>query len=76
MNAEARIDLSQYKGKLLLLSAKVDNYWPSKEMSDSIVRDFKIDVVHKVLDLNGHYFQEYDESINETISFLEETSQP
>jgi hypothetical protein len=74
MNPKAKIDLSRYKGKLLLLSAEVDNYWPSKEMSDMIVKDFKIEVTHKVLDLNGHYFQEYDESIKETISFLEVTS--
>jgi hypothetical protein len=73
MNNEAKIDLSQYKGKLLLLSSDVDNFWPSKEMCDVIVRDYKIDVTHKVLNLAGHYFQDYEESIKETINFLEGT---
>jgi hypothetical protein len=73
MNNEAKIDLSQYKGKLLLLSSVVDNFWPSKEMCDVIVRDYKIDVTHKVLNLTGHYFQDYEESIKETINFLEGT---
>jgi hypothetical protein len=73
MNNEAKIDLSQYKGKLLLLSSDVDNFWPSKEMCDVIVRDYKIDVTHKVLNLTGHYFQDYEESIKETINFLEGT---
>ena len=72
-NLNAKIDLNQYKGRLLLLSAEVDPYWPSKEMCNAIERDAKIDVTHKVLNLNGHHFLEYDESIKEMISFLEET---
>jgi hypothetical protein len=42
-------------------------------MCNVIERDFKIDVNHKVLNLSGHHFLEYDESINEIIIFLEET---
>jgi hypothetical protein len=72
-NLKAKINLDQYKGKLLLLSAELDNYWPSKEMCNVIERDFKIDVTHKVLNINGHYYLEYDESVKEIISFLEET---
>lgn len=72
-NLNAKIDLNQYQGKLLLLSAEVDNYWPSKEMCNVIERDAKIDVTHKVLNLNGHHFLEYDESIKEIVTFLEET---
>jgi esterase/lipase len=73
MNSSAKIDLSNYKGQLLLLSAEADNYWPSKEMSENIMRDFNINVTHTVLNLSGHYFQEYEESIVETIKFLEKT---
>jgi hypothetical protein len=72
-NLKAKINLDQYKGKLLLLSAEVDNYWTSKEMCNVIERDFKIDVTHKVLNINGHYFLEYDESVKEIIDFLEKT---
>ena len=68
---EAKIDLSQYKGKVLLLSAEVDHYWPSKEMCEVIERDAKIDVTHKVLNLEGHHFLEYDESVQEITNFLE-----
>jgi uncharacterized protein len=73
MNAKAVIDLSNFKGKLLLLSAEQDNYWPSKLMCDKIVNNFQIEVMHKVLNLREHYFQEYDEPIKETINFLETT---
>jgi uncharacterized protein len=68
--AGTAIDLSQFKGRLLLLSSDVDTYWPSKEMSEKMVRDFKIDVVHKVLHAEGHYFQENKDAIRETIQFL------
>jgi uncharacterized protein len=71
IDPKVRIDLSRYRGKLLLLSSDVDTYWPSKEMCEILVRDFHIDVTHKVLHLTGHYFQEYEESIRETIQFLE-----
>jgi len=71
MNTKAIIDLSNFKGKLLLLSAEQDNYWPSKRMCQEIVKNYKIDVIHKILNLKGHYFQEYEEPINEIITFLE-----
>ena len=73
MDRKARIDLSQYKGKILLLSAEIDNFWPSKEMCRVIEKEPQIDVTHKVLDLKGHHFLEYDESIKEIIGFLGET---
>jgi dienelactone hydrolase len=72
-NLKAKIDLDQYKGKLLLLSAEVDNYWPSKEMCNVIERDYKIDVTHKVLNIDGHYFLEYNKSVKEIIDFLKKT---
>lgn len=74
MNTKAIIDLSNFKGKLLLLSAEQDNYWPSKFMCEKIVNSFNIDVIHKTLNLKEHYFQEYEEPINETINFLETTN--
>jgi len=74
MNAKTIIDLSNFKGRLLLLSAEQDNYWPSKLMCEKIANNFKIDVIHKVLNLREHYFQEYEEPINEIIKFLEATS--
>lgn len=73
MNAKAVIDLSHFEGKLLLLSAEHDNFWPSKRMCEEIVDRFKIDVEHKALNLREHYFQEYEEPIKETIRFLEST---
>jgi hypothetical protein len=72
-NLHSRIDLNQYKGKLLLLSAEVDNYWPSKQMRNEIARHAKIDVTHKVLNLSGYPFFEYDKSIKEITSLLKET---
>jgi hypothetical protein len=73
MNEKAIIDLSNYRGKLLLLSAEHDNYWPSKAMSENMVKYFNIDITHKVLNLSGHYFQDYEESIAETKKFLDQT---
>ena len=73
VNREAKIDLSQYNGKLLLLSAEVDNYWPSKEMCNEIEREAKTGVTHRVLNLTDHHFLENDESIREIIRFLEAT---
>jgi uncharacterized protein len=71
MDKNAEIDLSNFKGKMLLLSAENDNYWPSKAMCNTIMNNFNIDATHKVLNQSGHYFQDYEEPINETINFLE-----
>jgi len=73
IDRKAGIDLRQCKGKILLLSAEIDNFWPSKEMCRVIERKPQIDVTHKILDLKGHHFLEYDESIKEIIGFLDET---
>jgi|YelNatPaOPRAMG01_1025707.scaffolds.fasta_scaffold109325_2 hypothetical protein len=72
-NNKVLIDLKEFKGKLLLLSSDSDNYWPSKDMCDTIVQNFKINVTHKVLNLTGHYFQDYEESVKEIIDFLDGT---
>jgi hypothetical protein len=68
----ALIDLKNYKGKILLLSAENDNYWPSKMMCEIIMQKFNINAEHKCLNQTGHYFQEYEEPINETINFLKQ----
>lgn len=69
--SDTAIDMSSYKGKLLLLSSDIDTFWPSKEMCNKMENDFKIDITHKVLHVAGHYFQECEEAIKETIKFLE-----
>jgi hypothetical protein len=76
MNEAALIDLSYFKGKLLLLSAEKDNYWPSKAMCLTIMEKFNIDAVHKCLNQTGHYFQDYEEPVNETILFLKQNYNP
>ena len=76
LNEAALIDLSNFKGKLLLLSAENDNYWPSKVMCQTIIDCFNIDVVHKCLNQTGHYFQDYEEPVNETILFLKQNYKP
>jgi uncharacterized protein len=65
------ISLSQYTGKLLLLSSDLDTYWPSTEMCENLIENNNRDITHKVLHIDGHYFQEINESISETINFLE-----
>jgi hypothetical protein len=61
----------KYQGKLFLLSSDLDIFWSSKEMSDILVEKRKDKVVHKVLHVSGHYFQDNPEAISETISILE-----
>ena len=75
-NEAALIDLSDFKGKLLLLSAENDNYWPSKVMCRTIMERFNINAVHKCLNQTGHYFQDYEEPVNETILFLKQNYKP
>ncbi len=67
----AFIDLREYGGELLLLSAEKDNFWPSKKMSEALLENGPGNVTHKVLDLEGHYFLEYEDSVREIVSFLE-----
>ena len=70
---KAKIDLRNYKGKLLLLSAEEDNYWPSMAMCNAMVHDFSIDITHIALKQQGHLFLEYEDSVREIIAFLERT---
>ena len=69
---DAAISIDGYKGKILLLSAENDRYWPSKKMSNALVENSKNkdSIKHIVLDLEGHHYLEYAQSINEIISFL------
>jgi dienelactone hydrolase len=71
-NKDALINIDSYKGKILLLSAENDKYWPSKKMSNILVENNKNknNINHITLDLEGHYFLNYDQSVNEIINFL------
>jgi hypothetical protein len=69
---DAVITLDGYRGKILLLSAENDRYWPSKEMCETLLRNRGgSSIEHIVLDLEGHHFLEYEQSINEIVRFLE-----
>jgi hypothetical protein len=69
---DAVINVDGYKEKILLLSAEHDRYWPSKEMCETLLRNSGNggSMEHIVLDLEGHYFLEYEQSINEIVRFL------
>ena len=71
-NQEALINIDNYKGKLLLISAENDRYWPSKKMSNMLAQNSKNknNISHVCLNLEGHGFLTYDESVNEIINFL------
>lgn len=71
-NKDAFINVDKYKGKILLISAEVDKYWPSKNMSNILIENSKNKhgIEHITLDLDGHYFLNYDQSIDEIINFL------
>jgi esterase/lipase len=69
-NTNAIIKINNFKGKLLLLSAEVDHFWPSKEMCNFIEKNSNSNIKHVVLNLEGHYFLEYEESGKEIIAFL------
>ncbi|EQF25454.1 BAAT / Acyl-CoA thioester hydrolase family protein [Clostridioides difficile CD160] len=76
-NKDALISIEQYNGKILLLSAENDKYWPSKKMSSILVENSikKDNIKHIVLDLEGHYFLEYDKSSQNIITFLKKNAQ-
>lgn len=71
-NKDALINIDNYKGKVLLISAENDSYWPSKKMSDIIVENSKNknNISHISLDVDGHYLLSYKESVNEIINYL------
>ncbi|WP_250675517.1 acyl-CoA thioester hydrolase/BAAT C-terminal domain-containing protein (plasmid) [Paraclostridium ghonii] len=73
-NKEAVINVDNYKGKILLLSSENDKYWPSKNMSNILIENSKNknNIDHITLDLEGHYFLNYNQSVDEIINFLEE----
>lgn len=71
-NKDALINIDNYKGKILFLSAENDKFWPSKKMSNILVENSKNknNINHITLDLDGHYFLDYEQSVNEIINFL------
>ncbi len=69
-NKNAIIKLNNYKGKLLLLSAEIDHYWPSKEMCTLIERNNNNNIKHVVLNLEVHQFLAYNTPSKEIIAFL------
>lgn len=71
---EALINIDNYKGKIFLLSSENDRYWPSKKMSNLLAQNSKNKnkIKHVCLNLEGHGFLTYDESVNEMIHYLEE----
>ena len=73
-NKDAVINLDNYKGKIFLLSAENDQYWQSKKMSNILVENCKNknNISHISLDLEGHYFLNYEQSVNEIINYLKE----
>jgi dienelactone hydrolase len=76
-NKDALINMDNYKGKILLLSAENDRYWASKKMSDILVKNSKNknNINHISLDLDGHYFLNYEQSVNEIINYLKINAQ-
>ncbi|MDF2885146.1 MAG: acyl-CoA thioester hydrolase [Clostridiaceae bacterium] len=72
-NKDAMINIDNYKGKVLFISAEKDCYWPSKKMSDLLIENSnnKNKMRHISLDVEGHYLLKYEESVNEIISYLE-----
>ena len=73
---EAEINVDNYKGKILMLSAENDNYWPSKNMSQRLIENSKNkdNMKHVCLDLEGHCYLKYDESVDEIINYVKELS--
>ena len=70
-NAKALINIENYKGKLLLLSAEIDQYWPSKDMCNILNKSLNSNnIKHIILDVEGHHLLEYEKSSNEIISYL------
>lgn len=73
-NEDALININNYKGKILFLSAENDKYWPSKKMSNILIENSKNNnnMTHISLNLEGHYFLNYEQSVNEIINYLKE----
>lgn len=71
-NPDALINLDGYKGKVLLISSENDQYWPSKNMCNILMENSKNkdNIMHVSLNLEGHYFLLYEESVREIISYL------
>lgn len=71
-NKDALINIDNYKGRVLLLSSENDMYWPSKNMCNILAENSKNkdNIKHVTLDLEGHSFLGYEQSVNEIIKFL------
>ena len=69
---DAEINIDNYNGNILLLSAENDPYWPSKKMSKKLFDNCKdkSKVYHITLNLNGHRYLDFPESTKEILRFL------
>ena len=76
-NPDAVININSYKGNILLISSENDSYWPIKNMCNTLVENSKNNnnIKHVSLNLKGHSFVKYDESVREIISYLKSTVQ-
>lgn len=71
-NNKGSINIKNYTGKLLLISAENDKYWPSKDMSNCLEKSGnRNNIRHIVLDVEGHYLLEYEKSGTEILKYLE-----
>ncbi|HBE80461.1 MAG TPA: acyl-CoA thioester hydrolase [Firmicutes bacterium] len=69
-NSQALIQVNNFQGQLLLLSAETDWYWPSMEMCNRMKQKGGNNIHHIALNLEGHHFLQYKESGREIIDFL------
>lgn len=71
-NNDSVINVDNYKGNILLISAEHDPYWPSKKMSNILAENCKTKgkIKHITLNLNGHYYLNYPESTEEILKFI------
>ncbi len=73
-NEDALIRVDGYTGKILLISEENDRYWPSRAMSEQLVKRSgnRENMRHISMKLDGHYLMNYEESAGEIVKYLEE----
>lgn len=71
-NKDACINVDDYNGTILLISAEHDPYWPSKMMSNTLVQNCRNNdrINHMTLDLEGHRYLDYPESTAEILKYI------
>lgn len=75
-NEDAVINVDDYKGRIFLISAEHDPYWPSKDMSNKIIENCrnKNKISHISLNLNGHRYLDFKESTHEILKYLDKNA--